>query len=121
MKTERSASKIAVAQGAYWAVTGIWPILHLKSFTRVTGPKPEGWLVKTMGGLITVVGATLAVAGLRRRVMPETALLAAGSAAALGLADAIYAGKRRISPVYLADAAIQAVTCAAWARVCLRA
>jgi hypothetical protein len=41
----------ALAQGARagWRVTGVWPILRLRSFEAVTGPKKERWLVKTMG------------------------------------------------------------------------
>src|SRR5687767_12121314 len=75
---------LALAQGTYYFATGVWPILHLRSFERVTGPKLEGWLVKTVGALIAVIGATVALAGWRRRITPELRFLAAGSAAALG-------------------------------------
>jgi hypothetical protein len=109
------AETVAVVQGAYYAATGIWPILHLRSFEAVTGPKAEGWLVKTVGGVIGVVGATLLAAGLRKRVTPEVALLGAGSAAVLGAVDVWYAARGRISPVYLLDALPQAVIAAGWA------
>jgi hypothetical protein len=34
-----------------------------RSFEAVTGPKRDDWLVKTIGGLIAMVGATLIGAG----------------------------------------------------------
>src|SRR5688500_5252805 len=99
--TEQASAeaRLAVVQGGFDVVTGLWPIVHLRSFERVTGPKLEGWLVKTVGALISVVGGTLVSAGLRGRVTPEVRLLAVGSAAALTLVDLIYTAKRRIAPV----------------------
>ena len=109
------AETVAVMQGAFYVGTGVWPIVHLPSFEAVTGPKPEGWLVKTVGGLIGVAGAAMTVAGLRRRVTPEIALLGAGCAAVLAAIDVVYVSKRRISPVYLLDAVAEGVLMAGWA------
>ena len=63
-----ATATVALAQGALWAATGLWPILRLRSFTHVTDPKLEGWLVKTVGALIAVVGGTLISAGARQRI-----------------------------------------------------
>ncbi|HYO58640.1 hypothetical protein [Archangium sp.] len=104
---------LAVTQGVFYVVTGLWPIVHLRSFEAVTGPKPEGWLVKTVGALITVIGGTLLTAGLRRRVSPELMLLAAGSAAALAAVDLVYS-PQRVSPVYLLDALAEGVLVTGW-------
>ena len=41
----------ALTQGVFYLATGLWPIVHLPSFERVTGRKKEKWLVKAMGGL----------------------------------------------------------------------
>lgn len=105
---------LAVGQGVYYVATGLWPIVHLRSFEAITGPKEEGWLVKTVGALITVVGAAVWLAGIRRRVTPEIRLLAGGAAAALGAVDIIYPAKRRISPVYLAEALPELLLAGAW-------
>ena len=105
---------MAVVQGGFDVVTGLWPIVHLRSFEAVTGPKLEGWLVKTVGALITVIGGTLLAAGLRRRVTPEIRLLGVGSAAAFTLVDVIYTAKRRIAPVYLLDAVVEVGLIAGW-------
>jgi hypothetical protein len=107
---------LALGQGLYFAATGLWPILHLRSFEAVTGPKPEGWLVKTVGALLVATGGALALAS-RRPLAREWAVLGAGTAAALGAVDLWYAGaRRRISPVYLLDAPLEIGLVAAWAR-----
>ena len=98
--------KAALAQGIYFIATGLWPIMHMRSFLAVTGPKTDTWLVKTVGGLIAAVGLALLV--------DESKTLAIASAAALGAADAYFAGTGRISKVYLADAAVEAGLVCAW-------
>jgi hypothetical protein len=95
---------ILTAQGAYYALTGLWALVHIGSFQWVTGPKVDTWLVKTVGALVLVSGTVMAASGFRRRGLPEIRALAAGSAAAFTLIDTIYVAKRRISPVYLLDA-----------------
>lgn len=115
-----AADALAVAQGAFYLATGVWPLLHMRSFEAVTGEKTDDWLVETVGALLTVGGAVMMLAGLRRRVTPEIALLAAGSAAALTAIDVIYTARRVIRPVYLLDAAAEVGLIAAWAAVTAR-
>ena len=109
------ARSLALGQGLFYAATGVWALVHIRSFEAVTGPKSDTWLVKTVGVLVTVIGAVLALAGWRRRVEPEPALLAAGSAVALATIDTVYATKGRISKVYLLDAVVEVALAAAWA------
>ena len=33
-----------IPQGAFYAVSGLWSIVHLRSFEAVTGPKRDDWL-----------------------------------------------------------------------------
>lgn len=40
---------LAIIHAAYFVLTGLWPILNIRSFLRVTGPKSDLWLVKTWG------------------------------------------------------------------------
>lgn len=105
---------LARAQGAVFLVSGIWPVLHRRSFEAVTGPKADFWLVKTVGLLLAVIGAALARAGTRAAPTSETALVAAGSAAALAGIDLAYATSGRISRIYLLDAAMELGFVAAW-------
>ena len=41
--------QLAIAQGVYFAATGVWPLIDMRSFERVTGPKADKWLVRTVG------------------------------------------------------------------------
>jgi hypothetical protein len=105
---------VALLQGIYYAATGIWSLVSPGTFQKVTGPKTDIWLVKTVGVLVTVIGGVLAMAGLRRQTTREVPLLGIGSAAGLAAIDVIYASRGRISPIYLADAAANAAIIAAW-------
>lgn len=71
---------VAVGQGLFYLITGIWPLLSINSFQKVTGPKFDLWLVKTVGALVTVIGSVLTLAGIRRHIPREIKLLAIGSA-----------------------------------------
>ena len=113
----RDADRLALAQGVVYLVSGVWPLVHMRSFEAVTGPKTDRWLVKTVGTLVTAIGGGLVLAGRRRRTTPEVALIGAGSALGLAAIDVVYVAKGRISPVYLLDAAIELPLAAAWAGV----
>jgi hypothetical protein len=106
-------SSVALTQGLFYVLTGAWPIVHYRSFERVTGPKVDDWLVKTVGGLIAAVGTALLVGAgePRSRVLRALGL---GSAVALGVADIYYASRGRISRIYLGDAAAEAAIIALW-------
>jgi len=107
--------RVAAGQGAFYAVTGLWSVLFPGSFQRVTGHKLEGWLLKTVGCLVTVNAAALLQAARHDRVTPEIALLGAGAAASLGGIDAYYAARRRIHWIYMADAGCELGIVALWA------
>lgn len=94
----------------------MWPLVSPGTFQAVTGPKRDLWLVNTAGVLVTAIGGVLAVSGARRAVSPETAALAVSSAAGLAAIDITYVSKRRISPVYLLDAAAELAAVYLWAR-----
>ena len=114
------ARYLSIAQGLYYAITGIWPLVSIGTFQKVTGPKVDLWLVKTVGVLVGVIGGVLASAGFRRQVPAEVALLAVGSAAGLAGIDVVYVARRRISRIYLLDAVAEAVLIACWALAWLR-
>jgi hypothetical protein len=105
---------VALAQGIYYFITGVWSLIHLRSFQKVTGPKTDLWLVKTVGVIVGVIGIVLCVSGLRQRTPPEVPLLAIGSAAGLTGIDVVYVAKGRISPIYLLDALAELLLIAAW-------
>lgn len=86
----------------------------MSTFERVTGPKTDRWLVKTVGVLVTAIGGALAVAAAQRTVSPEARLLAVASAGGLTVIDLIYVAKGSIRPVYLLDAAAELALMGGW-------
>lgn len=113
-ETGDPATLVATGQSLYFLVTGIWPWLSRRSFTAVTGPKKSWWLVKTVGALVTSIGATLGLAAWRRRLTPEIRFLAVASAGALALVDLLYVAKGRIPPIYLLDMLAEVLLIAGW-------
>jgi hypothetical protein len=101
------------AMAAYYLVTGAWPILHMRSFEAITGPKVDRWLVHMVGALAVANGAAIALGARRERISDETIALALGSALAFSAIDVVYVMRGRISPVYLGDAAVELVLAAA--------
>jgi hypothetical protein len=105
---------IALVQGIYFFVAGIWPILSMGTFLKVTGPKTDLWLVKTVGLLLAVIGAALIVAQRYGEVSAAVIVMAVGSALSLTIVEFVYVAKRVISPIYLADAAIELILIGWW-------
>lgn len=106
---------LALGQGVYFLATGVWPLLSIRTFEAVTGPKTDDWLVKTVGVQIGVVGVVLLLAGSSGRVTPEVVALAIGSALGLTAIDLWYVARGVIPRIYLLDAAAEVVLVAAWA------
>jgi glucose dehydrogenase len=107
--------KPALAQGIYFLITGVWPLVSIGTFQRVTGPKNDLWLVRTVGLIIAVIGATLVVSGATGDIQPPVIVLAILSAAGLAGIDIFYSLKRVISPIYLGDAFLETCLILWWA------
>jgi hypothetical protein len=111
----RPVRVVAAVQSIYFLITGIWPLVHIRSFLALTGPKEDIWLVETVGVLVTAIGAGLGLAAYRGRVSGEIVLIAVGSGLGLAIIDAIYVALERIALIYLLDVAIEACLITAWA------
>jgi hypothetical protein len=107
--------EMAAIQSAYYLPTAAAPFMSRARFEAITGPKLEWWLVQTVGALIGVIGGTLAVSAWRDEQSDEVFVLGVGSALALGTIDVVHVARRRISPVYLADAIAEFSLAAGWA------
>lgn len=94
-------------QATYYILTGVWPLLHMGSFEAITGPKVDDWLVKMVGLLAATIGITLAMAVRAGRWSAEVRALAILSALSFAAIDVRYTLSGRISPIYLADAAVE--------------
>jgi hypothetical protein len=95
-------------QGIYYAITGLWPILSMPLFVKVTGPKTDYWLVRTVGLLVFVSGGSFLVAFLQNNSSMPILLLAIGEAFSLFLIDVIYSLNGTIRMIYLVDAIAEA-------------
>ena len=99
---------LLLAQGVYYVVTAVWPLVHMRSFLWVTGPKTDLWLVRTVGLMTLVVGLQLVVGvAFLGGSLPVLLVSSLGAGLALTAIDLIYVAKRVISPIYLADAALE--------------
>lgn len=102
---------LARLQGGYFALTGLWAILHVPSFIAVTGPKTDIWLVKTVGVLVIAIGLPLMLA---RNISRELGMVATGSALGLAAIDIYYALSDQIRDIYLIDGVVELGFVAAW-------
>ena len=105
---------VALLQGSYFIVTGMWSLVHIESFQWVTGRKTDFWLVNTAGILLTVIGSGLLLAATRDKVTPPLMLIGAASAAGLIAIELVYVLQRVISRVYLLDSLIEAGFLCCW-------
>jgi len=115
----RAIRWLASVQGAYFAVTGLWPLIHMPSFLAVTGPKTDLWLVQIVGALICIPAAVAFLIAWHGRLRVENLVAVCGSAAVLCAADIIFVTRGTISPIYLLDAGVELALLIAWA-VCNR-
>jgi hypothetical protein len=105
---------VAMAMGAFWLVSGVWPILHMRSFMWVTGPKVDAWLVRTVGALIAAIGLGLVQSARGDDVPREVETIAVAGALSLASVDVVYVARGRIGPIYLLDAFVELVLVALW-------
>ena len=99
---------------AYWLFGGLWPLVSMRSFERVTGNKHDEWLVRSVALLMLSVVVTLETLREGGRGDRGMRVLGASSAASLGAVAAIGALIGRISPVYILDAVVDLALTAAW-------
>lgn len=108
---------VATVQSVFYIATGLWPLVHRRSFERVTGPKVDFWLVETVGITVASIGLGLAQSLRSGRPIPsELRSVAIAAAAGLAAVDLVYVARRRISPVYLLDATAEAALIVGWLR-----
>jgi hypothetical protein len=105
---------VALVQGIYFLISGVWPLISMRTFLMVTGPKTDLWLVKTVGLILAVIGAVLIVAQLRAEINTSIILLAMGSALSLAVVEFLYVAKRVIARIYLADAVLELALIGWW-------
>ena len=110
-------------QGVYYLLTGVWPLVSIRSFIWVTGQKtdhlPTGleedhWLVMTVSVLITAIALGILTAAWRNETVLSIAIVAVGAAVGLTAIDLIYVAREVILPIYLLDAVLEVPLILAW-------
>jgi hypothetical protein len=106
----RNIRAVALFQGFYYSLTGVWPLVSMASFEAVTGPKADVWLVKMVGLLSLSIGVSILIAASRnKKATTETIVLAILSAISFSYIDIYYAWHGIISSIYYCDACIEIV------------
>ena len=105
---------VALLQGGYFALTGVWPLVSMATFEAVTGPKTDDWLVHTVGVLVTVIGLVLLSATIKGEVDAPVAVLAVGSSAGLATIEFFYVLRGVIWPIYMLDAIAEVALIILW-------
>lgn len=116
VQAPRRAEAVAVTHGAFNVVGGLWPLLHLRSFEWVFGPKKDVWLQRTTGGLLVSAGLAQLAAAPAPGGPAHARRIGLGTALTLLAIDLVYVPTGRIRPTYLLDAAMQTGWIAAWLR-----
>ena len=78
--------RLSTLHGGYYLVTGLWPLVSMRTFEFVTGRKTDRWLVRMVGLLAAVIGLAI----LRDRDRPVDRVLPVGSALAFTAIDVVY-------------------------------
>jgi hypothetical protein len=95
---------VLLIQAVYFSLFALWPIVHIRSFEYVSGPKYDKWLVKTVSLLLLSVALTLFYAIAQDSLSAPIIFLGLASAFSMLAIDVIYTLKGTISRIYLADA-----------------
>jgi hypothetical protein len=101
-------------QTGYYLITAVWGLISIESFMRVTGPKTDVWLVKTVSVLLLAISTSFIVSLLLRSYTVSVTTLAISCCVVLIIIDCSYAANGTISKIYLLDAFLQLCFLTAW-------
>ena len=106
---------LLVTHATYLFITAVWPILHIKSFMYVTGPKEDIWLVKTVGALLIPVSLCMFSYLKKTAADPiPLMLLAGGTAISFFYIDVHYVVTGVIAAIYLLDGIAELIFLSGW-------
>lgn len=109
-----NSQDVSRLQGSFYVISALWPLIHMRSFEAVSGPKKDKWLVRTVSGLLVIIGMEQLRSPGNAAGMAVARRLGIGTAATLAAIDLVYAGKGRISKIYLLDAAVELSLIRSW-------
>lgn len=96
---------VLLIQGLFYFISALWPLVHIRSFEKVTGPKTDHWLVYTVAVMILSSALVfLSAATGPFMVGKEVIILSLSNTLVLSGIDILFVFKKNISKVYLLDA-----------------
>lgn len=108
--------RLAQVQGGFNLLGGLWPLVSMRSFEAVYGPKEDRWLECTVAGLLATVGVAQLMSRTRSQ-LDVARVLGIGAAGTLLAVDLVNVPRGRLSKMYLQDAVCEIGFLAAWAQV----
>jgi hypothetical protein len=112
---------LSLAQGIYVALTALWALVDIDSFMKVTGPKTDIWLVKTVAVLLVPIALCFLAGGALPAESQLVVLMGLTTSAGLAFIDFYYTGKGVIKWVYLIDGIIESLFFILWVIVAILA
>jgi hypothetical protein len=107
-------------QTIYYFLTAAWGLIDTESFMRVTGPKTDVWLVKTVSViLLAITFSFISYLFIKTNYWPAI-ILASSCCLFLACIDFYYAGRKVISNIYLLDGIIEIALLIGWVVVIKR-
>lgn len=97
------------AQGWYYLLGGVWPLVHLPSFERVAGRKPDRFQTEVASVLFAAAGAAL----LAGAASPTPATRVLSGTSAIGVAALDWRYRRQLRPIFRVEAALEVALAAA--------
>jgi hypothetical protein len=116
MRNASGMARLARAHALFNIGGGLWPLLSMRTFEAVSGPKADRWLVRTVAGLMVANGVAQWRAGTSDEALAGARRIGLGTAGTLAAVDLVYAPPGRISRVYLVDAVLEGAWVLAWLR-----
>ncbi len=98
-------------QGAYYVVTGLWPVVATEHYMRATGQESHAGVARALGGAVAALGVALALDLIPRRPARWVGI---GSALLLGSGGAYFAARGRGVPTNATDTAMQLAFAISW-------
>lgn len=105
---------VLLVQTIYYLITAVWALVHIESFMKVTGPKTEVWLVKTVAVLLLAISLSFIASLIYRSYHISTVTLAISCCVFLIFIDCFYVWNGTISKIYLLDALAELCLLAGW-------
>lgn len=99
--------RFILAQGAYYALTGLWPIVHFRSFGRALALPVHPFQAHILGAVLVVIAAVLVEHARKEPPGQIIALLGLAVASAIALVELIWLPQLQVLTWLWVDLGVQ--------------